>query len=97
MAAQGRLERRAPGKRLCESAFDGLSLLQRIRKQQQLLLPIPTSSCAIVSAATLVRENIFSHAFRVEHEVVFLSKQCLICVLLRDVLRDDSYAKVRSL
>src|SRR5260221_12601984 len=75
MAAQGRLERRAPGKRLCESAFDGISLLQRIRKQQQLLLPIPTSSCAIVSAATLVRENIFLHAFRVEHEVVLLSKQ----------------------
>src|SRR5712664_673120 len=37
--------------------------------------PSPTSSCAIVSAATLVRENIFLHAFRVEHEVVFLSKQ----------------------
>src|SRR5258708_8762103 len=73
MGAPARVERRAPGKRLCESAFGGISLLQRIRKQQQ--RPSPTSSCAIVTAATLVRENIFLHAFRVEHEVVLLSKQ----------------------
>src|SRR5438132_187841 len=74
MAAQGRLERRAPGKRLCESAFDGISLLQRIRKQQP-LLPIPYFLVRDSERCDSYPGEHFLHAFRVEHEVVFLSKQ----------------------
>src|ERR1700730_2142012 len=86
MAAQGRLERRAPGKRLCESAFDGVSLLQRIRKpscikvttqpqQQQLLLPIPYFLMRDSGRWDSCPGEHFFARFRVEHEVVFLSKQ----------------------